>query len=253
MDAPGYKPRFKRILLKLSGEALQGKQGYGVDAEVLRTIAEEIGDLIELKVEVAVVIGGGNIFRGLSAAASGMDRASADYMGMLATVMNSLALQDALEQRGVHTRVLSAIEMKEVAEPYIRRRATRHLEKGRVVIFGAGTGNPYFTTDTAAALRAMEVHAEVLLKATKVDGIYDKDPKMFPDAARYTKLTYLDVLAREINVMDSTAISLCKENRLPILVFNMLVRNNIRRVVCGEAIGTLVCPDGVSVLAGQDG
>jgi len=253
MDAPPDKPRYKRILLKLSGEALQGKQGYGVDAEVLRTIAEEIGDLIELKVEVAVVIGGGNIFRGLSAAASGMDRASADYMGMLATVMNSLALQDALEQRGVHTRVLSAIEMKEVAEPYIRRRATRHLEKGRVVIFGAGTGNPYFTTDTAAALRAMEVHAEVLLKATKVDGIYDKDPKMFPDAARYTKLTYLDVLAREINVMDSTAISLCKENRLPILVFNMLVRNNIRRVVCGEAIGTLVCPDGVSVLAGQDG
>ena len=248
MDAA---PRYKRILLKLSGEALQGSQGYGVDAEVLRTIAEEIQDLVNLKVEVAVVIGGGNIFRGLSAAASGMDRASADYMGMLATVMNSLALQDALEQRGVHTRVLSAIEMKEVAEPYIRRRATRHLEKGRVVIFGAGTGNPYFTTDTAAALRAMEVHAEVLLKATKVDGIYDRDPKHHPDAARYTKLTYLDVLAREINVMDSTAISLCKENRLPILVFNMLVRNNIRRVVCGEPIGTLVCPDGVSVLASE--
>ena len=251
MDAPGYKPRFKRILLKLSGEALQGKQGYGVDAEVLRTIAEEIGDLIELKVEVAVVIGGGNIFRGLSAAASGMDRASADYMGMLATVMNSLALQDALEQRGVHTRVLSAIEMKEVAEPYIRRRATRHLEKGRVVIFGAGTGNPYFTTDTAAALRAMEIHAEVLLKATKVDGVYDKDPHKHDDAVRYSRLTYLDVLARGLNVMDSTAISLCKENNLPILVFDMLERNNIRRVVCGEEIGTLVCPDGQSVLAGQ--
>lgn len=249
MDA---RPRYKRILLKLSGEALQGSQGYGVDAEVLRTMAGEIQDLVNLGVEVAVVIGGGNIFRGLSAAASGMDRASADYMGMLATVMNSLALQDALEQRGVHTRVLSAIEMKEVAEPYIRRRATRHLEKGRVVIFGAGTGNPYFTTDTAAALRAMEVHAEVLLKATKVDGIYDRDPHKHSDAARYTKLTYLDVLANDLNVMDSTAISLCKENGLPILVFNMLVRDNIRRVVCGEPIGTLVCPDGVSVLADPD-
>jgi uridylate kinase len=218
---------------------------------VLRTIAGEIQDLVNLGVEVAVVIGGGNIFRGLSAAASGMDRASADYMGMLATVMNSLALQDALEHRQVHTRVLSAIEMKEVAEPYIRRRAMRHLEKGRVVIFGAGTGNPYFTTDTAAALRAMEIHAEVLLKATKVDGIYDSDPKLHRDARRYTQLTYLDVLARGLNVMDSTAISLCKENRLPILVFNMLVRNNIRRVVCGEQIGTLVCPDGVSVLADE--
>jgi uridylate kinase len=235
------RPRYKRILLKLSGEALQGAQGYGVDAEVLRTIAEEIHDLVDLEVEVAVVIGGGNIFRGLSAAASGMDRASADYMGMLATVMNSLALQDALEQRGVHTRVLSAIEMKEVAEPYIRRRATRHLEKGRVVIFGAGTGNPYFTTDTAAALRAMEVHAEVLLKATKVDGIYDRDPKQFNDAVRYEVLTYHEVLARDLNVMDSTAISLCKENGLRILVFNMLEHGNIRRAVCGERIGTVVC------------
>jgi uridylate kinase len=243
------RPRYKRILLKLSGEALQGAQGYGVDAEVLRTIAAEIEELIALEVEVAVVIGGGNIFRGLSAAASGMDRASADYMGMLATVMNSLALQDALEQRGVYTRVLSAIEMKEIAEPYIRRRAERHLEKGRVVIFAAGTGNPYFTTDTAAALRAMEIHAEVLLKATKVDGVYDKDPHKYDDAVRYSRLTYLDVLARGLNVMDSTAISLCKENNLPILVFNMLERNNIRRVVCGEQIGTLVCPDGQSVLA----
>ena len=234
--------RYKRILLKLSGEALQGQQGYGVDAEVLKTIAEEIRDVAGLGVEVAVVIGGGNIFRGLSAAASGMDRASADYMGMLATVMNSLALQDALEQRGVYTRVMSAIEMKEVAEPYIRRRATRHLEKGRVVIFAAGTGNPYFTTDTAAALRAMEVHAEALMKATKVDGVYDKDPHKHTDAVRYTRLTYLDVLARGLNVMDSTAISLCKENNLPILVFNMLERDNIRRVVCGEELGTLVGP-----------
>ena len=236
-------PRFKRILLKLSGEAFQGDQGYGIDARILKTIASEIEELIKLHVEVAVVIGGGNIFRGLSAAASGMDRASADYMGMLATVMNSLALQDALEQREVYTRVLSAIEMKEVAEPYIRRRATRHLEKGHVVIFAAGTGNPYFTTDTAAALRAMEVQAEVLLKATKVDGVYDKDPKRHSDAKRFTRLTYLEVLARGLEIMDSTAISLCKENDLPIVVFDMMTRNNIRRVVCGEGIGTLVAPD----------
>jgi len=239
---PPAQPVFSRILLKLSGEALQGKQGYGVDADVLRAMAGEIGELIELGVEVAIVIGGGNIFRGMSAAASGMDRASADYMGMLATVMNSLALQDALEQRGVHTRVLSAIEMKEVAEPYIRRRATRHLEKGRVVIFAAGTGNPYFTTDTAAALRAMEVQAEILLKATKVDGVYDRDPALHDDAERFSRLTYLDVLAKGLNVMDATAISLCKENNLPIVVFDMLTRNNIRRVVCGEPIGTLVAP-----------
>ena len=239
------QPVYKRILLKLSGEALQGDQGYGVDAEVLRTIAGEIGELVGLGVEVAVVIGGGNIFRGMKAAASGMDRASADYMGMLATVMNSLALQDALEQRGVFTRVLSAIEMKEIAEPYIRRRATRHLEKGRVVIFAAGTGNPYFTTDTAAALRAMEVGADVLLKATKVDGVYDKDPAHHSDAARFTRLTYFEVLARGLSVMDATAISLCKENDLPIVVFDMLTRDNIRRVVCGELIGTLVAPDGV--------
>ncbi len=246
MDA---RPRYKRILLKLSGEALQGGQGYGVDAEVLRTIAEEIQDLVALELQVAVVIGGGNIFRGLSAAASGMDRANADYMGMLATVMNSLALQDSLEQRGVFTRVLSAIEMKEVAEPYIRRRAERHLEKGRVVIFAAGIGSPYCTTDTAAALRALEIHAEVLLKATKVDGVYDKDPHKHPDAVRYRSLSYLDVLSRGLNVMDSTAISLCKENNLPILVFNMLVHNNIRRVVCGEPLGTLVSPDGRGDLA----
>jgi uridylate kinase len=246
------RPRYKRILLKLSGEALQGSQGYGVDAEVLRTIAAEIEELVALEVEVAVVIGGGNIFRGLSAAASGMDRASADYMGMLATVMNSLAHAGrARAAAACHSRVLSAIRDEvTVAEPYIRRRAERHLEKGRVVIFAAGTGNPYFTTDTAAALRAMEIHAEVLLKATKVDGVYDKDPHKHSDAVRYSRLTYLDVLARGLNVMDSTAISLCKENNLPILVFNMLERDNIRRVVCGEQIGTLVCPDGQSVLAG---
>ncbi len=242
--ADEHKPFYKRILLKLSGEAFQGSQGYGIDGEVLRSIAAEIEDLVALEVEVAIVIGGGNIFRGLNAAASGMDRASADYMGMLATVMNSLALQDALEQRGVFTRVLSAIEMKEVAEPYIRRRATRHLEKGRVVIFAAGTGNPYFTTDTAAALRAMEVQAEVLLKATKVDGIYDRDPAKHSDAVRYERLTYLEVLARGLKVMDSTAISLCNENNLPIIVFDMLTRDNIRRVVCGETIGTLVAPEG---------
>ncbi len=236
-------PQYRRILLKLSGEAFQGTQGYGIDATVLKTIAEEINDLIDLGVEVAVVIGGGNIFRGLSAAASGMDRASADYMGMLATVMNSLALQDSLEQRGVYTRVLSAIEMKEIAEPYIRRRATRHLEKGRVVIFAAGTGNPYFTTDTAAALRAMEVQAEVLLKATKVEGVYDKDPVEHDDAVRFPRLSYLEVLRRGLRIMDGTAISLCRENKLPIIVFNMMTRNNIRRVVCGERIGTLVAPD----------
>lgn len=241
-----HRPVYKRILLKLSGEALQGAQGYGVDALVLRTIAAEIGDLIALGVEVAVVIGGGNIFRGMQAAATGMDRASADYMGMLATVMNSLALQDALEQRGVFTRVLSAIEMKEIAEPYIRRRATRHLEKGRVVIFAAGTGNPYFTTDTAAALRAMEVQADVLLKATKVDGVYDRDPTLDAAAVRFTRLDYFEVLARGLNVMDATAISLCKENSLPIVVFDMLTRDNIRRVVCGEQIGTLVAPEGLA-------
>ena len=234
------RPRYKRILLKLSGEALQGAQGYGVDAEVLRTIAAEIEELIALEVEVAVVIGGGNIFRGLSAAASGMDRASADYMGMLATVMNSLALQDALEQRGVYTRVLSAIEMKEIAEPYIRRRAERHLEKGRVVIFAAGTGNPYFTTDTAAALRAMEIHAEVLLKATKVDGVYDKDPKKHADAVKYKTLTFTEALQKDLKVMDSTAFSLCRDNKLNIIVFDMQEHGNIRRVVLGEPIGTLV-------------
>jgi uridylate kinase len=234
------RPVYKRILLKLSGEALQGEQRYGIDPNVLSLLADELAELRELGVELALVIGGGNIFRGVQAAAGGMDRASADYVGMLATVMNAVAIQDALERRGVYTRVLSAIEMKEIAEPYIRRRATRHLEKGRVVIFAAGTGNPFFTTDTAAALRAMEVQAEVVLKGTKVDGVYDKDPLKHPDAVRFERLTYLDVLSRGLHVMDSTAISLCKENDLPIIVFDMLTRGNIRRVVCGDGLGTLV-------------
>ncbi len=236
------RPAYRRILLKLSGEALQGDKGYGIDTGVLSALAEDVKELVELGVEVAVVIGGGNIFRGLKASAAGMDRATADYVGMLATVMNSIALQDAIEKQGVITRVCSAIEMKEVAEPYIRRRAERHLERGRVVICGAGTGNPYFTTDTAAALRAMELHAEVLLKATKVDGVYDKDPAKHDDAVKFDQLTYLDVLAKGLNVMDSTAISLCKENDLPIVVFDMLQRGNIRRVVCGEKVGTMVAP-----------
>jgi uridylate kinase len=233
-------PRFKRILLKLSGEALMGSAGFGIDPPTLEGISSEISEVRALGVEVAVVIGGGNIFRGLAASAHGMDRASADYMGMMATLMNSLALQDALERLGVNTRVLSAIEVKELAEPYIRRRAMRHLEKGRVVIFAAGTGNPYFTTDTAASLRAMEIHAEVLLKATKVDGVYDKDPVKHKDAKRFHRLTYIEVLQRNLKVMDSTAISLCRDNKLDIVVFDLGTRGNIRRVVQGESIGTLV-------------
>jgi len=242
MDISKCRPSFKRILLKLSGEALQGKQGYGIDPEVLSTLADEIRELVEIGTSVAIVIGGGNIFRGVKASAAGMDRASADYMGMLATVMNAIALQDTLEGKGVKTRVLSAIEMKEVAESYIRRRATRHLEKKRVVIFGAGTGNPYFTTDTAAALRAMEMNADVLLKATRVDGVYDKDPEKHSNAIRYDRLSYLEILSEGLHVMDSTAISLCKENDLPIIVFDMLEKGNILRVVCGETLGTLVAP-----------
>jgi len=235
--------KFQRVTIKLSGEALQGEGGYGIDPAILATIASEIQAVLELGVQTSVVIGGGNIFRGVKASAKGMDRASADYMGMLATVMNAIALQDALERSGVYTRVLSAIEMKEVAEPYIRRRATRHLEKGRVVLFAAGTGNPYFTTDTAAALRAMEVGSQILLKATKVDGVYDKDPMKHADAIRYDRLTHLEVLAQGLHVMDGTAISLCKENDLPIVVFDMLESGNIRRVVCGEPLGTLVAPE----------
>jgi len=234
------QPIYRRILLKLSGEALAGEQGYGIDPDVIKGIAEEIRDVMALGVEVALVIGGGNIFRGLAASSKGMDRASADYMGMLATAMNSLALQDALEKCGVVTRVQSAIEMQEIAEPYIRRRAVRHLEKGRVVIFAAGTGNPYFTTDTAASLRAMEINAEVILKATKVDGVYSADPKKDKQAVKYAELTYLEVLKQGLQVMDATATSLCMDNNLPIVVFDLTRRGNIEKVVLGEAIGTVV-------------
>jgi len=234
------QPQFKRILLKLSGEALAGKLGYGIDPDIIRAIAIEIRGVVDLGVQIAIVIGGGNIFRGVAASSMGMDRASADYMGMLATVMNSLALQDALEKAGVITRVQSAIEMQEIAEPYIRRRAVRHLEKGRVVIFGAGTGNPFFTTDTAASLRAIEIGAEIILKATKVDGVYDSDPAKNKDAVKYQQLTYLDVLKQGLQVMDSTATSLCMDNNLPILVFDLTTSGNIERVVCGDQIGTIV-------------
>jgi uridylate kinase len=238
MDA--QKPVYRRILLKLSGEALAGNQGLGIDPQVISGIASEIRDVISLGVQVAVVIGGGNIFRGMAAAAGGMDRAGADYMGMLATIMNSLALQDALEQVGVATRVQTAIEMREVAEPYIRRRAIRHLEKGRVVIFGGGTGNPYFTTDTAASLRAMEIGADVILKATKVDGVYSADPCQDKDAVKFERLNYLDVLKKGLKVMDATATSLCMDNDLPIVVFQLSRPGNIKKVVTGEAIGTIV-------------
>ena len=233
-------PTYKRVLLKLSGEALMGERQYGIDPAVTAQIAKDVKDIQELGVETAIVIGGGNIFRGVAASARGMDRATADYMGMLATVINALALQDALEQQGVVTRVVTAIEMRAVAEPFIRRRAIRHLEKGRVVVFGGGTGNPYFSTDTAAALRAMEIKADVIMKATKVDGIYDADPMEVPDASRYDRISYLQVLERGLKVMDATAISLCMDNRLPIVVFNLRTPGNIRRAITGEAIGSLV-------------
>jgi uridylate kinase len=232
--------RYRRVLLKLSGEALAGRAGYGIDPNVLRALAKQLEEVHDLGCELALVIGGGNIYRGLAASARGVDRVAADYMGMLATVINSLALQDALEKLGVHTRVMSAIAMQQVAEPYIRRRATRHLEKGRIVIFAAGTGNPYFTTDTAAGLRAIEIGAEVIFKATRVDGVFDADPLVHPKAKKYASLTYIDVLKRHLKVMDSTAISLCMDNRLPILVFNLMRRGNIQRAVRGERIGTLV-------------
>jgi uridylate kinase len=235
------EPKYKRILLKLSGEALMGGKDYGVDTDVIKIVASEIAEVQALDTEVAVVIGGGNIFRGVSASAEGMDRATADYVGMLATVINSLMLQDALEKNGAHTRVLSAIEMKELAEPYIRRRAVRHLEKGRVVIFAAGTGNPYFTTDTAASLRAMEINAEVILKGTKVDGVYDRDPLKDKNAVRYDSLKYIDVLKDGLKVMDATAISLCMDNNMPIVVFNIKKAGNLVRIVKGEDIGTVVC------------
>lgn len=234
------RPRYQRILLKLSGEALLGGRQYGVDPNFCAFIAKQVAEVHDLGVQVGIVVGGGNIFRGLAAAAKGMDRATGDYIGMLATVMNALALQDAIERAGVHTRVMSAIGMNEVAEPYIRRRAVRHLEKGRVVILAAGTGNPYFTTDTAAALRAVEIGAEVILKATKVDGVYDADPVTHPDARRYEHLTYSQVLADRLRVLDSTAVSLCMENDLPIIVFDLNRPENITRVAQGEPVGTLI-------------
>lgn len=234
------KPVYKRILLKLSGEALMGELSYGISTRMLQSVAEEIKADHDMGVEIAIVVGGGNIFRGMSAASNGMDRASADYMGMLATIMNSLALQDALEKVGMPTRVLSAISMQQVAEPYIRRRAVRHLEKGRVVIFAAGTGNPYFTTDTASVLRAEEIHADVLMKATKVDGVFDSDPEVNDSAKFISEISYMDVLKRRLSVMDSTAISLAMDNGLLLVVFNLKVAGNIRRVVCGETIGTRI-------------
>jgi uridylate kinase len=235
--------RFTRVLLKLSGEALMGDVGYGIDPKVLDSLAEQIKTVQARGIEIAIVVGGGNIFRGIAASAKGMDRAQGDYIGMLATVMNSLALQEALERHGVFTRVMSAIEMQAIAEPYIRRRAIRHMEKGRVVIFAAGTGNPYFTTDTTAALRALEIDAECIMKATKVDGIYDADPKTHPDAVKFEELTYIDVLNRGLQVMDSTAISLCMDNALPILVFNMETDGNIERALTGAHVGTIVRGD----------
>jgi len=241
VTAPKSKPpRFKRILLKLSGEALMGEGKYGISPKTLQLIAQEVRELVGMGVQVGIVIGGGNIFRGVSASTEGMDRASADYMGMLATVINALALQDSLEKLDVFTRVQSAIGMQQLAEPYIRRRAVRHLEKGRVVIFAAGTGNPYFTTDTAASLRAMEINAEVILKATKVDGIYSADPVKDPSATRYKSLSYIEVLRKNLKVMDSTAISLCMDNELPIIVFDLGQPGNILKVVQGEDVGTLV-------------
>ena len=233
-------PAYRRILLKLSGEALMGEQAFGIDPAVTGQIAKEVFEIQQLGVQIGVVIGGGNLFRGLAASAKGMDRATADYMGMLATVINALALQDALEHAGINTRVATAIEMRAVAEPFIRRRAIRHMEKGRVVVFAAGTGNPYFTTDTAAALRAMEMKADVILKGTKVDGIYTADPMIHPDATKFESISYINVLERGLKVMDATAISLCMDNKLPIVVFNLRTPGNMRRAVLGEAVGTTV-------------
>lgn len=240
MPARAKAPRYKRVLLKLSGEALLGEKAFGIDRSFTDYLAREIRQIHDLGLEIAAVVGGGNIFRGVSDSARGMDRVSADHMGMLATVINGLALQDALERAGVFTRVLSAIEMREVAEPFIRRRAIRHMEKGRVVIFAGGTGNPYFSTDTAAALRAMEMKADIILKGTKVDGIYDADPASNPRASKFDHLTYIEVLQKGLRVMDTTAISLCMDNRLPIVVYDLRKKGNLRRVVMGEKIGTLV-------------
>jgi uridylate kinase len=243
-DAGSPRPAYRRVVLKISGEALAGSQGYGIDPPMLVRVAQEVRDVIQLGVEIAIVIGGGNIFRGVAASAGGMERATADYMGMLATVMNALALQDALEKCGLQTRVLSAIEMRAVAEPYIRRRAIRHLEKGRVVIFAAGTGNPFFTTDTAGALRAIEIGADVIMKATKVDGIYTADPKRDARAERLLRVTYIEALSRRLEVMDTTAISLCMENSLPIVVFDLTSTGNIKRIVLGEPVGSIVSSTG---------
>ena len=234
------KPYYSSILLKLSGEALQGEQGYGIDNDILNRIAREISEVSKLGVKVSIVIGGGNIYRGVSAAAAGMDRTTADYMGMLATAINSIALQHFLEKHGLVTRVQSALELNRVAEPYIQRRALRHLEKGRVVIFAAGTGNPYFTPDTAASLRALEINADIILKATKVNGVYDKDPNKFKDAKMFKSLKYMQVLEKELEIMDSTAISLCKDNKIPICVFNLFQKDNIKKIVMGKKVGTTV-------------
>ena len=242
--AGAARPAYRRIVLKLSGEALAGSQGYGIDPQVLARMAAEMRDVTTLGVQVAIVIGAGNIFRGIAASAGGMDRATADYMGMLATVINALALQDALEKAGLQTRVLSAIEMRAVAEPYIRRRAIRHLEKGRIVIFAAGTGNPFFTTDTAGALRAVEIGADAIIKATKVDGIYSADPQRDAQAQRLARVTYIDVLNRGLQVMDSAAISLCMDNKLPIIVFDLTRSGNIKRIVLGEPVGSIVSSGG---------
>ena len=234
------KPYYSSILLKLSGEALQGEQGYGIDNDILNQIAKEISEVSKLGVRISIVIGGGNIYRGVSAAAEGMDRTTADYMGMLATAINSIALQHFLEKHGLVTRVQSALELNRVAEPYIQRRALRHLEKGRVVIFAAGTGNPYFTTDTAASLRALEINADIILKATKVNGVYDKDPNKFDNAKMFKSLKYMQVLEKELEIMDSTAISLCKDNKIPICVFNLFEKNNIKKIVIEKKVGTTV-------------
>src|SRR5487761_347242 len=233
-------PVYSRIVLKLSGESFQGSQGFGIDAETVHSIAREVKEVSTLGIQMAIIVGGGNIFRGTRQKSLSIDRATGDYMGMLATVINGLALQDALEKQGAHTRLLSAIEMHQVAEPFIRRRATRHLEKGRIVIFAAGTGNPYFSTDTAAALRAMEIKAQVIMKATRVDGVYDADPEKVKGARMFEKISYLDVIKKGLSVMDSTAISLCMDNKMPILVFNMNVPGNLQRVVMGEKVGSMV-------------
>lgn len=237
------KPRYKRIVLKISGEALAGDQGYGIVHDMIESVAQQVAEIRSLGVETALVVGGGNIWRGIAGSSQGMDRATADYMGMLATVMNALALQDALEKHGADTRVMSAIEMKQVAEQYIRRRAIRHMEKGRIVIFAAGTGNPFFSTDTTAALRAAEIEAEVILMAKKVDGVYDSDPVKNPNAKKFERLSYLDVLSRGLGVMDSTATSLCMDNHIPLVVFDLVKNGNIRRAVMGETIGTYIGRD----------